>query len=306
MIPRNFIQEWRQNAPWSQDAQLEQDLIICRALVEIFSHPELAANLAFRGGTALFKLYLAPMRYSEDIDLVQITSGPIGHMMSTLQEKLNPWLGNPKRKQSEGRVTLTYRMESEDGLPLKLKIEINSREHFTLLGYSASLAGLVMMPQGFCTMISIGLAGVFAAKLNQKAVLITGITMMAGSSALMAGFNLTTDFETVVYALCLQGVSVGLIFVPVSVLSFTGVSNDKMGNATALWNLLRNIGGSVGIGIVMTLISRGAQTHQNYMVDHLTPLDKGYQLAMEKVAPLLDLKGLAGGAEASVYGQLVR
>ncbi|MFZ1035636.1 MAG: nucleotidyl transferase AbiEii/AbiGii toxin family protein, partial [Smithella sp.] len=128
MIPRNFIQEWRQHAPWSQDAQLEQDLIICRALVEIFSHPELAANLAFRGGTALFKLYLAPMRYSEDIDLVQITSGPIGHIMSTLQEKLNPWLGNPKRKQSEGRVTLTYRMESEDGLPLKLKIEINSRE----------------------------------------------------------------------------------------------------------------------------------------------------------------------------------
>jgi predicted nucleotidyltransferase component of viral defense system len=104
--------------------------------VEIFSHPELAANLAFRGGTALFKLYLSPMRYSEDIDLVQITAGPIGHIMSTLQEKLNPWLGNPKRKQSEGRVTLTYRMESEDSLPLKLKIEINSREHFTLLGYN--------------------------------------------------------------------------------------------------------------------------------------------------------------------------
>jgi predicted nucleotidyltransferase component of viral defense system len=135
LIPRNFIQEWRQHAPWSQDAQLEQDLIICRALVEIFSHPELAANLAFRGGTALFKLYLAPMRYSEDIDLVQITAGPIGPIMSTLQEKLNSWLGNPKRKQSEGRVTLTYRMESEDGLPLKLKIEINSREHFALLGY---------------------------------------------------------------------------------------------------------------------------------------------------------------------------
>jgi predicted nucleotidyltransferase component of viral defense system len=135
LIPRNFIQEWRQHAPWSQDAQLEQDLIICRSLVEIFSHPELAAGLAFRGGTALYKLYLAPLRYSEDIDLVQIIAGPIGPIMSTLQEKLNSWLGNPKRKQSEGRVTLTYRMESEDGLPLKLKIEINSREHFTLLGY---------------------------------------------------------------------------------------------------------------------------------------------------------------------------
>jgi len=64
LIPRNFIQEWRQNAPWSQDAQLEQDLIICRALVEIFSHPELAANLAFRGGTALFKFYSTPLPIS--------------------------------------------------------------------------------------------------------------------------------------------------------------------------------------------------------------------------------------------------
>jgi predicted nucleotidyltransferase component of viral defense system len=125
--------------PWSQDAQVEQDLIICKALVEIFNHPDLATKLAFRGGTALFKLYLAPMRYSEDIDLVQITTGPIGSVLNALQEKLNPWLGNPKRKQSEGRVTLTYRMESEDGLPLKLKLEINSREHFTILGYDKHL-----------------------------------------------------------------------------------------------------------------------------------------------------------------------
>ena len=66
MIPRAYIQEWRQWAPWTQDAQLEQDLIISRALVEIFNHPLLAENLAFRGGTALFKLHLTPMRYSED------------------------------------------------------------------------------------------------------------------------------------------------------------------------------------------------------------------------------------------------
>jgi predicted nucleotidyltransferase component of viral defense system len=117
------------------NAQIEQDLIICRTLVEIFREPQLASHLAFRGGTALFKLYLSPFRYSEDIDLVQTAPGPIGHIMNTLQQKLNPWLGNPKRKQSEGRVTLTYRMESEDALPLKLKIEINSREHFAIMGY---------------------------------------------------------------------------------------------------------------------------------------------------------------------------
>lgn len=135
MIDRAYITEWQQTAPWPQRYQVEQDLVICRALVEIFNHPLLADNLAFRGGTALFKLHLPPARYSEDIDLVQVQAGPIGPVMDALQEKLNTWLGVPKRKQSEGRVTLTYRMESEEGLPLKLKVEINSREHFSVLGF---------------------------------------------------------------------------------------------------------------------------------------------------------------------------
>jgi len=135
LIPQDFISEWKKAAPWSQNDQVEQDLIICRALVEIFSNPILADNLAFRGGTALFKLHLQPVRYSEDIDLVQVHPGPIGPMLDALQEKLNPWLGNPKRKQSEGRVTLTYRVTSEEGVQLRLKVEINSREHFTVLGF---------------------------------------------------------------------------------------------------------------------------------------------------------------------------
>lgn len=135
MIPLDYITAWRTHAPWPQLSQVEQDLIICWALVELYSHPLLAENLAFRGGTALFKLHLAPARYSEDIDLVQMQTGPIGPVMDAVQEKLNSWLGIPKRKQSEGRVTLIWRVESEEGLPLRLKVEINSREHFTVLGY---------------------------------------------------------------------------------------------------------------------------------------------------------------------------
>lgn len=135
MIPLDYITAWRAHAPWPQLSQVEQDLIICRALVEIYDHPLLAENLAFRGGTALFKLHLPPARYSEDIDLVQMRPGPIGPVMDAVQEKLNPWLGIPKRKQSEGRVTLIWRVESEEGLPLRLKVEINSREHFTVRGY---------------------------------------------------------------------------------------------------------------------------------------------------------------------------
>lgn len=132
MIPRDYITAWRTHAPWVQDFQVEQDLIISRALVEIFSDSHLRSALAFRGGTALYKLYIKPAaRYSEDIDLVQSQAGPIGPTLDALRKVLDPWLGKPRWKQNEGRVTLNYRFSSEDNppLPLRLKIEINSREH---------------------------------------------------------------------------------------------------------------------------------------------------------------------------------
>ena len=114
MIPKADIVGWRRFAPWISDAQVEQDLIMSRALVAIFQDKLIAKETAFRGGTALHKLYLNPARrYSEDIDLVQITSGPIGPFSDALQGVLNPFLGEPRRKQAEGGFTLTYRVESE-------------------------------------------------------------------------------------------------------------------------------------------------------------------------------------------------
>lgn len=137
MIPRDYITEWRAHAPWVQDFQVEQDLVISRALVEIFSHAHLRDALAFRGGTALYKLHLKPaVRYSEDIDLVQTKAEAAGPTMDALREVLDPWLGKPTWKQSEGRVTFAYRFTSEDtpAVPLRLKVEINSREHFAVFG----------------------------------------------------------------------------------------------------------------------------------------------------------------------------
>lgn len=138
MIARDYITEWREHAPWIADAHVEQDLVISRALVEIFGVEELARRLAFRGGTALFKLHLRPAaRYSEDIDLVQVTPEPIGETFDAVRAVLDPWLGIPRRIIKEGRVNLVYRFSSEDQppRPMRLKLEINSREHFTELGY---------------------------------------------------------------------------------------------------------------------------------------------------------------------------
>jgi predicted nucleotidyltransferase component of viral defense system len=141
VIERDFIVAWRQEAPWPTDAQVEQDLVLSRALVEIFNHPLLSRELALHGGTALHKLFFPKLaRYSEDIDLVQIAPGPIGPVMSALRGLFDSWLGAPRRRQSEGRMTFIYRFESElpPVVPLRLKIEINTREHFTVLGYVSS------------------------------------------------------------------------------------------------------------------------------------------------------------------------
>jgi predicted nucleotidyltransferase component of viral defense system len=137
LIPQAYIQAWRANAPWPSPAQVEQDLVICRALCDLFSAPALAGELAFRGGTAIHKLLLErPLRYSEDIDLVQTQARPIGATVDAIRDAL-PWLGRCSREQAGHSMHLVFRFapEAAPSATLKLKVEINTREHGSLLGY---------------------------------------------------------------------------------------------------------------------------------------------------------------------------
>lgn len=137
MLPRRYIEEWKEFALWPEDAQVEQDLMIERAMLELFADPFLKERLAFRGGTALHKIFLKPqVRYSEDIDLVQIKSEPIKDIIAAIRKQL-AFLSKPVVKQKANNNTLVYRFESEipQVINLRLKIEINCREHFTVLGY---------------------------------------------------------------------------------------------------------------------------------------------------------------------------
>lgn len=136
MIPVYSIQQWREMAPWNTDAMVEQDLVISRALVSIFSDDFLKENLAFRGGTALHKLYLDPQpRYSEDIDLVQIKPGPIKDIMFRLGEVLD-WLPNRSTAQKKHSNKLFFKFDTEVApvQQIKLKVEINCMEHFNVMG----------------------------------------------------------------------------------------------------------------------------------------------------------------------------
>lgn len=138
MIPQSSIDAWRAMAPWSSDLQVEQDLVVARAVAELFADDHIRELVAMRGGTVLNKFYFGGgSRYSEDIDLVKITAGKAGPLFDLIRKRLAPWLGTPKRERSEASIKLLYRFESETtpATPMRLKVEINTVENFSVLGY---------------------------------------------------------------------------------------------------------------------------------------------------------------------------
>lgn len=140
MIPLAYITQWRQYAPWPDDFQVEQDLILSRIITEIFSDEFLSKELAFRGGTALHKIFFPQaMRYSEDIDLVRTGTGSITPIIDALRNRLDPWLGKARTVRNNASFKLFYffNPETSPDTKLRIKIEMNTRENFSVFGYSA-------------------------------------------------------------------------------------------------------------------------------------------------------------------------
>lgn len=139
MIPRRFIDEWAEFVNWNENIQVEQDLIMTRALVAIYNNDLLKEKLAFRGGTALHKLFLIPpARYSEDIDLVQIKAAPIGEILDQIRTTLSFIVGEKVNvNRGISITTINYRYLAEGAPPqrMKLKIEINCREHLAVYDF---------------------------------------------------------------------------------------------------------------------------------------------------------------------------
>lgn len=137
MIKDRFILEWAKQFPWRRSEQVEQDLLISRVVVAIYSDPFLAERLAWRGGTALYKLYLKPQpRYSEDIDLVLIRPEPMGPILDHMREVLS-FIPDMQAKGKRYNHVLKLRFASEAGaIPCRVKVEVNCNEHFTELGFA--------------------------------------------------------------------------------------------------------------------------------------------------------------------------
>ena len=135
MIFERHLLDWKIKFPWPSDEQVEQDLLLTRLLIELYSNDYIQNNLLFRGGTALNKLFFKlPLRYSEDLDFVQVQAQPIGETISIIRKIVGKIIkSKPKFIQHSGRVILKYPYTANNQVPMKIKIEINTREHFSIL-----------------------------------------------------------------------------------------------------------------------------------------------------------------------------
>ncbi len=181
----------------------------------------------------------------------------------------------------------------------------------TLMGYTATLAGIVLGPGGFATVIALLICGPLVAKVNPKGILLIGLLAVALSVYLMSEFSLLASFETIMWPRIILGFGMGFIFIPLANLTLSTVRKEDMANATAIFNLLRNLGGSFGVAFVTTLLARRAQFHQFRLVDHLTPFDLPYQFMLEKGRAFFGAHGLGGiiankGILGLMYKNLVR
>ncbi len=165
-----------------------------------------------------------------------------------------------------------------------------------LMGYTALWAGLVLGPGGLASLMIMPVAGMLMKRgVRPSRLLAVGLTLAAAALTLMSRFNLQVDFFTAAWPRIVQALGMGLFFVPLAAATYVNIPREHMGNATGIFNLLRNLGGSFGVAFSTTVLSQRSQWHQNMLVDRLTPFDKPYQMAVNKIM------ALTGGDPASFY-----
>ncbi len=177
----------------------------------------------------------------------------------------------------------------------------------TLMEYNATQAGMVLAPGGVATLVTMPLVGVMLSKYDGRRIVLAGLTIGAISMFLMQRFTLEASFWDFVWPRVVLGIGLAMIFVPLTTVTLSTIPREEMGNATGMFNLLRNIGGSVGIAISVTMLARYGQFYQNTLAAHITPTNHVYQMNKAVIESGLIARGFdpatAGkGALAVIYG----
>jgi DHA2 family multidrug resistance protein len=181
----------------------------------------------------------------------------------------------------------------------------------TMLGYTAQQSGLALMPGGFTIMVLMPVVGFLLSKYDARRLLVFGLCLLSFSLFHMTRFDLDIDFRTVVIARMIQAGALAFLFVPINTAAYSFLPKDKNNAASGLMNLARNIGGSVGISVVTTMLDRRAQVHQNNLVGNISATSLQLQSTLSGIAQSLQSRGLSATsatqqAWARVQGMVIR
>jgi DHA2 family multidrug resistance protein len=179
----------------------------------------------------------------------------------------------------------------------------------TLLGYPALEAGLATLPRGFASFIAMPIVGILMGKVEARKLLAGGLVASSFSLYLLSRLNLNIGISDFVGPLLLQGAALGLLFIPLTTITNDPIPKEEMGNATSLFNLMRNIGASIGIAMVTTVLARKQQVHVNQLGEHVTNFDAAARQMVSAIQQGLMSQGsdaatAARQAQASVWGMV--
>ena len=174
-----------------------------------------------------------------------------------------------------------------------------------LLGYPAELAGLALSPGGAVIMLMMPVVGILVSRVDPRWLIAFGCTISATALLVMAGWNLEIDYRHAVFGRMLQSFGLAFLFIPINVAAFAYVPREKTNMGTGIINLARNIGASVGIATVTTMLERRTQYHMSQLNEHVNPMSEAYRKMLASLtSAFTSAGGSTTGAASQAHGMI--
>ena len=176
----------------------------------------------------------------------------------------------------------------------------------SMMDYSAWWAGLAVAPRGLGSILAMPIVGLMVSRVDTRILVSSGFGIFGVCSLIWATLTLQISPWSMTVPIVISGFALGLVFVPLSVTSLGGLPPESIGNGSGLYNLMRNIGGSIGISIVQTILTRHEQLHRNELVQHVTPMSPQYQQNLQRYTDLFSNYASHAMAQRQAIGQVGR
>jgi DHA2 family multidrug resistance protein len=172
----------------------------------------------------------------------------------------------------------------------------------TLLGYTAVAAGFAVSPRGIGAILIMPVIGVLTGRLDNRWLIVTGFAVFGWTSIWMGRLTLDISPTSLLWPIIISGAGTGMVFVPLATLTMGTLKNEQIGNASGLFNLMRNVGGGIGISMVNTLVARHSQIHRAQLVQNLAPQNPAFQHTFDATRAAMAQSAGPGVADQKAYG----